>query len=180
MEIELDPKKPFHELVSWIFAAHPRKSGDINIVKKIIHLSDLHLGYSDCIEKAERIFQNIIKREKTEGTVIIITGDIVDKGASKEDLVAGLKLLAELRGNGFTVLLCPGNHDYGTGYMNSAKTADNFRKIYLPEVSASRGLILSATSLLSGLIQQRGNLNGITGTLRTENWGASKGSSSKR
>jgi 3',5'-cyclic AMP phosphodiesterase CpdA len=62
----------------------------------------------------------------------------VDKGASKDDLVAGLKLLAELRGNGFTVLLCPGNHDYGTGYMASAKTAENFRKIYLPEVSFPR------------------------------------------
>jgi 3',5'-cyclic AMP phosphodiesterase CpdA len=132
MDIELDTKKPFHELISRIFAAHPRKNNDV--VKKIIHLSDIHLGYGDCIQKAETIINNIIKREKTEGTVVIITGDIVDKGASKEDLVAGLKLLAELRGNGFTVLLCPGNHDYGTGYLGSKTTAANFRKIYLPEV----------------------------------------------
>ena len=158
MEIELDLTKPFHELVSRIFAAHPRKSGDINIVKKIIHLSDLHLGYSDCLEKAERIFQNIIKREKTEGTVILITGDIVDKGASKEDLVDGLKLLAELRGNGFTVLLCPGNHDYGTGYLNSAKTADNFRKIYLPEVSGFPRLDIIGNVAFIGLDSTAGEL----------------------
>jgi len=134
MNFELDPKKSFHELLSHIFAAYPSKSGTINDIKKIIHLSDIHIGYEDCSQKAEKIVANIIKREKTEGTVVVITGDIVDKGASKEDLVAGLKLLAELRGNGFTVLLCPGNHDYGTGYLGSKKTAENFRKIYLPEV----------------------------------------------
>ena len=154
MNIEFDPTKPFHELVSRIFAAYPRP---VSEVKKIIHLSDLHLGYEDCIAKAERIVQNIIKREKTEGTVVIITGDIVDKGASKEDLVAGLKLLAELRGNGFTVLLCPGNHDYGTGFVNSLKTAENFRKIYLPEVSFPRLDIIGNTAFI-GLDSTAGEL----------------------
>jgi 3',5'-cyclic AMP phosphodiesterase CpdA len=156
MNIELDPKKPFHELVSHIFAKNPRKS-DTNNIKKIIHLSDIHIGYEDCFQKAEKIVSNIIKREKTEGTVVLITGDIVDKGASKDDLVAGLKLIGELRGNGFTVLLCPGNHDYGTGYMNSAKTAENFLKIYLPEVSFPRLDIIGNVAFI-GLDSTAGEL----------------------
>jgi predicted MPP superfamily phosphohydrolase len=155
LNIDIDPKKPFHELVTRIFE---RNKYVVSNVTKIIHLSDLHIGYADCFDKAETIVRNIIKREKTEGTVVIITGDIVDKGASKEDLVAGLKLLAELRGNGFTVLLCPGNHDYGTGYLNSKKTAENFRKIYLPEVSGFPRLDVIGNVAFIGLDSTAGEL----------------------
>lgn len=101
---------------------------------QIIHLSDLHLGAKNCGEKAARIAQNIIKREKPEESLILITGDIADRGASEPDLIAGERLLADLRGHGFTVLLCPGNHDYGTGFANSEVTAEKFLARFLPEV----------------------------------------------
>ncbi|HTY13567.1 MAG TPA: metallophosphoesterase [Candidatus Omnitrophota bacterium] len=101
---------------------------------RIIHLSDLHIGYKDYWKRSERIVNNILAREKPGESIIVITGDIADYGASAEDLTDGLKLLAELRGHGFTVLICPGNHDYGTGFANSEKTAEHFRKLFLPEV----------------------------------------------
>jgi predicted MPP superfamily phosphohydrolase len=123
----------------------------MNNLLRIIHLSDLHLGYKDCQEKAERIAQNIIKTEKPSETAIVITGDIVEHGASKEELVAGLKLLADLRGNGFTVLICPGNHDYGTGFINSEKTAKNFRKVFLPEIKEFPSLDIIGNAAFIGL-----------------------------
>jgi predicted MPP superfamily phosphohydrolase len=101
---------------------------------RLIHLSDLHLGHGDCGAKAERIVGKIIEREDPDRNIVVITGDLVDRGAAADDLAAGERLLAELRGRGFTVLLCPGNHDYGTGFMNSAETARRFRARFLPKV----------------------------------------------
>lgn len=101
---------------------------------QIIHLSDLHIGYRDCGQKATKIVKNIIKHENPVNSIIIITGDIVDQARRDKDLAAGLELIQELRKHNFRVLLCPGNHDYGTGLMNPPKTAQNFRKLFLPQV----------------------------------------------
>ncbi len=108
----------------------------IKMVKspRIIHLSDLHIGYRDCGEKTARIVLNIIKRESPDNNIIVITGDIADRGACEADLSAGQELLERLRSRGFTVLLCPGNHDYGTGFVNSAETARKFKERFLPQV----------------------------------------------
>jgi len=101
---------------------------------RIIHLSDLHIGYRDCGAKAARIVENIIAYENPVSNIIVVTGDIADRGVDDNDLAAGLKHMVELRRNGFTVMICPGNHDYGTGLVNSAKTARKFREMFLPQI----------------------------------------------
>ncbi|MFC1568316.1 metallophosphoesterase family protein [Candidatus Margulisiibacteriota bacterium] len=101
---------------------------------KIIHLSDLHIGYKMCGPRASKIVANIIKHENPGNSIVVITGDIVEQARRDKDLAAALQLIEELSQHNFRVLLCPGNHDYGTGIMNSSKNAQNFRKLFLPEV----------------------------------------------
>lgn len=101
---------------------------------KIIHLSDLHIGFWNCEAKAAKIVDKIIKDEDPQSSVIIITGDVVEQGRRDKNLAKALKLVNELKDAGFSVLICPGNHDYGTGMINSGKNADNFKKIFLPQV----------------------------------------------
>ncbi len=100
----------------------------------IIHLSDLHIGYKTCGPRASKIIENIIKHENPGSSIVVITGDIVEQARQDKDLAAALKLMDELRKHNFRVLLCPGNHDYGTGLMNSRENARNFRKLFLPQV----------------------------------------------
>lgn len=119
--------------------------------KRIIHLSDLHIGYKDFGSRSAKIVQNIIKRENPSENIIVITGDIADRGASIDDLESGMLLISELRGHGFKVLLCPGNHDYGTGFMNSEKTAENFRKMFLPDVKEFPSLDIVGNLAFIGL-----------------------------
>jgi 3',5'-cyclic AMP phosphodiesterase CpdA len=104
--------------------------------KKIIHLSDLHIGYKSCGQKAVQLANKIIEQENPRENIIVITGDIVEAGVSEEDLEIGRSLIARLREADFIVLLCPGNHDYGNGLANSAKTAEKFRNLFLPQVRA--------------------------------------------
>ncbi len=94
--------------------------------RQIIHLSDLHIGYKTCAAKAGTVIDNIIKQENHHDCVIVITGDIVERGSRDHDLAAGLVLVDRLKQAGFPVLICPGNHDYGTGLTNSRITADKF------------------------------------------------------
>lgn len=101
---------------------------------QIIHLSDLHIGYKTCGPRASKIIKSVIKHENPSDSIVIITGDIVEQANRAEDMEAALALIEELKKHNFRVLLCPGNHDYGTGLMNSRKHARNFRKLFLPQV----------------------------------------------
>jgi predicted MPP superfamily phosphohydrolase len=101
---------------------------------QIIHLSDLHVGYKQCGPKAATIVENIVKHENPSDSIIIITGDIVEQAKRENDLAAALKLIEKLKTHSFRVLLCPGNHDYGTGLVNYSKYAENFAKVFLPQV----------------------------------------------
>ena len=118
---------------------------------QIIHLSDLHIGYKTCGAKAAEIINNIIKSENPANSIIIITGDIVEQSITDKDLEAALKLVAELRMHNFRVLLCPGNHDYGTGVMNSRKLAQNFRKLLLPQVEVFPSIDIFKNTVFIGL-----------------------------
>ncbi|MFH1347105.1 MAG: metallophosphoesterase [Candidatus Margulisiibacteriota bacterium] len=101
---------------------------------RIIHLSDLHIGYRSCGAKAEKIVATIIKEEDPAGCVIVITGDLVEQGKRDINLKAAFYLVSKLKNQGFKVLICPGNHDYGTGFVNSRRYAQNFRQMFLPDV----------------------------------------------
>ncbi|MFH1541623.1 MAG: hypothetical protein ABIE84_00840 [bacterium] len=48
----------------------------MNDKTKIIHLSDLHIGYKNCGGKVAEIFNNIIKQENPAESIIIITGSV--------------------------------------------------------------------------------------------------------
>jgi len=118
---------------------------------QIIHLSDLHIGYKTCGQKALTIINNIIKQEDPDTSIIIITGDIVEQARQNKDLEFALKLIDKLKSHQFRVLLCPGNHDYGTGLMNSRKFAENFRKLFLPHVKTFPQLDIIKDTVFIGL-----------------------------
>lgn len=100
----------------------------------LIHLSDLHIGYKVCSQKSSKIVKNIIEEESPNNSVILITGDVVEDARREKDLEEALKLLEKLKEHNFSVLLCPGNHDYGTGMMNSRQIARRFQKLLLPHI----------------------------------------------
>ena len=100
-------------------------------MKKIIHMSDLHVGYED---NAERFYEIIEKIKFQKGGhageyVIVITGDLVDD-AHHSDSYRDVKMgITALREAGFEhVLLVPGNHDYGTGERGDKKFVKLFQQ----------------------------------------------------
>jgi len=105
--------------------------GQMKKGQQIIHLSDLHIGYKDCGSKSAAIVRNIIKSEEPEKTIIIITGDLVETAFNKNHINTALNLINTLRKAGFLVFICPGNHDYGSGFVNSKEIAKMFNKTFL-------------------------------------------------
>ncbi len=99
---------------------------------KIIHLSDLHIGYSGCENRFRVIIDNIISFcENTHDYIIIITGDIVDDGTKKKQLDKALAQIGILEDAGFIVLVVPGNHDYGfLGSFPLNKFGKQFNKFF--------------------------------------------------
>jgi len=77
---------------------------------QIIHLSDIHIGYSDKETAAAKLLAAHILASFPPATVVLITGDLVQHG-SREEYAEVSAILAPLRRR-FTVLTCPGNHDY--------------------------------------------------------------------
>lgn len=77
---------------------------------QIVHLSDLHLGYSDREGVATKAIAAHILNSFPSGTIVLITGDLVHHG-SKDEYAEVASILAPLRRK-FTVITCPGNHDY--------------------------------------------------------------------
>jgi len=100
-------------------------------MKKIIHLSDLHVGHKDCGEKFRAIIDNISQlKQPAKEYIIVITGDIVNnanRGKQIDEAVEGIRLLEK---RGFRVLVIPGNHDYGNGGMGKRKFVEIFKERY--------------------------------------------------
>ncbi len=94
---------------------------------KIIHLSDLHIGQSDNIEKCKQIADWILEnRETHQSDLVIISGDLVDDGQSWQ-FEQAREIIDRLRQGGFTVLAAPGNHDYGPdGFRESSTSQQDF------------------------------------------------------
>lgn len=78
---------------------------------QIVHLSDVHLGYSDKESAAATALTSHILGSFPAGTVILITGDLVQHGSRDEYAEVRSAMLEPLRRK-FTVITCPGNHDY--------------------------------------------------------------------
>lgn len=103
----------------------------IGINRKIIHLSDLHIGLNckDSRKIPEKQVQTIItsiinsypKESNDPMPIVVITGDVVDHGShssnSGENHVETMAtLLQQLVDAGFSVLVVPGNHDYSDAF----------------------------------------------------------------
>lgn len=95
---------------------------------KIIHLSDLHVGWDNCLERFQEIARNIIfSKEPAHDYVIVITGDLVEDANDPGSYVSARGVIATLEQAGFMVLVCPGNHDYGCGYKGDDKFVNKFK-----------------------------------------------------
>ncbi len=100
---------------------------------KIIHLSDLHCGDDDCLDKFEYLTNKIISNFTPDQCVIVITGDLVDDSYKEPDYLPPRKLIEKLEYANFQVLVVPGNHDYGPGsgfYKDVKNKAHNFKRIF--------------------------------------------------
>jgi 3',5'-cyclic AMP phosphodiesterase CpdA len=97
---------------------------------KIIHLSDLHIGRSNNLEKVSRLVDWIINnRDQHQSELVLITGDLVDDGAKRQFLQAKTEI-QRLEDEGFIVLAAPGNHDYGPdGIREKKRSKRDFKEL---------------------------------------------------
>lgn len=98
-------------------------------MKKIIHLSDLHIGHKDCEKKFEIIISNITRRmQPAKDFVVVITGDLADNANKPYQREKAALAVEKLKAQGYHVLVVPGNHDYGTGTVGNIKNVELFKE----------------------------------------------------
>ena len=107
-------------------------------MKKIIHLSDTHVGYEDLVTKFGDIVTRIIfTKNPADNYVVVVTGDIVDDATRKGSYHEASAHLNRLKDAGFFVLVVPGNHDYGTGNLGHSKYINLFKKHFYGKATIS-------------------------------------------
>jgi 3',5'-cyclic AMP phosphodiesterase CpdA len=97
---------------------------------KIIHLSDLHIGKSNNLEKFSRVVDWIIDNKGIhQAEVVVISGDLADDGEDWQfEQIAGP--ISRLREKDLLVLTAPGNHDYGPdGIREDPRSQQGFREL---------------------------------------------------
>ncbi len=100
-------------------------------MKRIIHLSDLHVGHKECGTRFRTLINNITSlKQPSYNYIILITGDIVDNANHAEQADEALDGIRKLEESGYNVLVVPGNHDYGTGILGDEKFVGSFKKRY--------------------------------------------------
>jgi predicted MPP superfamily phosphohydrolase len=100
-------------------------------VKRIIHLSDLHIGHEDCGDKFRSIIDNItFLKQPAKNYIIVITGDIVDNANHPEYIDEAVDAIEQFKERGYKLLIIPGNHDYGNGAIGDKKFVGLFKKKY--------------------------------------------------
>jgi predicted MPP superfamily phosphohydrolase len=100
-------------------------------MKKIIHLSDLHIGHEECGSGFRAIIKNITMTKKpAKNYIILITGDIVDNANHHKQIDEAVGYINLLRERGYRVLVVPGNHDYGSGALGNKKFVGLFKEKY--------------------------------------------------
>ncbi len=107
-------------------------------MKKIIHLTDIHVGHEDCLAKFREIVTNIIyTKQPAHNYVVLITGDIVDDANEEGSYEEALVHINRLKDAGYTVLPIPGNHDYGTGALGNKKFIKRFKHAFYHDETVS-------------------------------------------
>lgn len=103
---------------------------------KIIHLSDLHVGSGDCRARFTTLVHNLLATPDHQDYVVVITGDLVNvANAHDYDIVRGL--LAHLDDAGYRVLVVPGNHDVGFGFIAKPDWVARFSRVFYGDPEAS-------------------------------------------
>jgi len=98
-------------------------------MKKIIHLSDLHIGFGDLVTRfGDMVTRMIFHKTPAEDYIVVITGDLVDNATREGSYEEVSAHLDRLKTAGFKVLVVPGNHDYGTGSLGSPEYVKKFKK----------------------------------------------------
>ena len=100
-------------------------------MKKIVHLSDLHVGFKGCHKNLQIVIQAMIDYLKPNNDyVVVVTGDLVEN-AKVETFQIVDEELQKLRDMGFDVLVVPGNHDYGKwGIIGRRKWVKIFKQVF--------------------------------------------------
>jgi len=107
-------------------------------MKKIIHLSDLHVGHELCGDNFNTIIERIkYLNQPPDNYVIVITGDIVDNANKTKQIDEAVVSIGQLRESGYNVLVVPGNHDYGTGVLGDEKFVEVFKERYFKSTEVS-------------------------------------------
>lgn len=103
-------------------------------MKKIIHLSDLHVGFRDLEDRFQDLVENLIAEMKPAADyVVVITGDLVEKPAGEDPYRRARASLDRLAAAGLTTLVVPGNHDYNNGLVLSEKFVPQFKETFFED-----------------------------------------------
>lgn len=109
------------------------------IMRKIIHLSDLHIGFTEnqgghyaaMGTRFNSIIDNIaFTKQPASNYIVLVTGDLVDTALNPANYEETMLYFNKLRDYGYTVLPVPGNHDYGTGALASKKFVNEFKRTF--------------------------------------------------
>ena len=84
-------------------------------MRKIVHITDLHIGTQDCRANIVNVVGRIIAQLAPDDHVVVVTGDIVDDETKGTLPDAWNTVLKPLPDAGFPLLNVPGNHDFGGG-----------------------------------------------------------------
>jgi len=94
---------------------------------RLVHISDIHIGESATTDaNAVALVEHIIENFPAD-TVIVITGDLVNYGTADGYEKFRSTVLLPLRRK-FTVLTCPGNHDYCTNWLGSRLSEESVER----------------------------------------------------
>ncbi len=98
-------------------------------MRKIIHLSDTHVGYGDLAAKLGDIVTEMIsQRTPAEDYVVVVTGDSVDDATREGSYEEASVHFDRLKEAGSHVLVVPGNHDYGGGSLGYPEYVGTFKE----------------------------------------------------
>ena len=131
---------------------------------KIIHISDLHLGSFNDVEKFNEVV-NMINDEDPD--LVVFTGDLVNNFYEEAIPYADCLKRIKAKDGKFSVL---GNHDYGDYAIrnrNSQEWKNNFNNLLNLEKEVGFHLLLNDSRLISKK-QAKFNIVGV------ENWGAGR------
>ncbi|HUV24538.1 MAG TPA: metallophosphoesterase [Methanomassiliicoccales archaeon] len=99
----------------------------------ILHISDLHIGYPGTLDRFRRMVRGLSTNPQLEPekTVVVITGDLVNRISSRKDFKIVKGELKALALAGYQkILVIPGNHDYGSGSRGSKQYVSIFKDVF--------------------------------------------------